>query len=191
MSTLIQELRSKHRSQRRALSEDTLAGHAVLLEKQLSGLPEFKAATHIAAYIAILGEISLEPVIRAGSEIGKIFYLPILRGSEMAFAPWHPDTPLVKKKFNLLEPDCDESSWVDPTTLDLVLSPLVVFDEHCNRIGQGGGYYDKTFEFTLKANKPLLVGVAHESQREPKLDPQPWDITLDKIVTEKAIYTAK
>ena len=106
----------------------------------------------------------------------------------MVFAPWQPDQPLVKKAFGLLEPDCDESEWISPMLLDVVLTPLVVFDHHCNRIGQGGGFYDRTFEFILSAGKPFLMGVAHESQREPELVPQSWDIPLHKIVTERSVY---
>ncbi len=191
MSTTIDQLRAQHRKQRRELSKSVLSDHAEILEHRVTALHEYQSAIHIAAYIAILGEISVEPIIRSGSEIGKKFYLPILRGKAMAFAPWQPETPLVKRKFGLLEPDCGESQWIAPAELDLVLAPLVVFDRHCNRIGQGGGFYDRTFEFTLKAGKPLLIGVAHESQREPELDPQPWDITLHKIVTERAIYSVK
>lgn len=188
MSTAIDQLRTKHRKQRRELSDSVLSDHAGQLEQKVTALPEYQSATHIAAYIAILGEISVEPIIRSGSKQDKVFYLPVLRGESMTFAPWQPDAPLVKRAFGLLEPDCDESEWIEPSTLDLVLAPLVVFDEHRNRIGQGGGFYDRTFEFTLKAKKPILIGVAHESQREVELNPQPWDITLDKIVTEKMIY---
>ncbi len=191
----INSLRNKHRNLRRELSDDVLQEHAIKLENKLVELPEYQSADHIAAYIAILGEISVEPVIRSGAIAGKQFYLPVLRGDAMAFAPWHPDAPLQKKKFGLLEPDCSESDWIDPSSLDLVLSPLVVFDAFCNRIGQGGGYYDRTFEFTRRsANpvaRPILIGVAHDCQKEPSLTPQPWDIPLHKVVTESAVYAAR
>ena len=187
-SVVIDRLRSKHRKQRREITEDTLQENSAGLEQNVAALAEFQSAVHIAAYIAILGEISVEPLIRAGSEAGKLFYLPILRDESMVFAPWQPDTPLLKKKFGLLEPDCDQSDFVRPEELDLVLTPLVVFDKQCNRIGQGGGYYDRTFEFTRAADKPVLIGVAHDSQLEKTLTPQPWDIPLHKVVTESNVY---
>jgi len=186
---LIDRLRSKHRMSRKGLSQDVLRDHAAKLKGRVAALSEYQNARHIAAYIAILGEISVEPVIDAGNAEGKQFYLPILRGEHMAFAPWNAGASLHKKKFGLLEPDCSEADWIDPAELDLVLAPLVVFDDRCNRIGQGGGYYDRTFEFTRKNDKPILVGVAHDSQREPALTPQPWDIPLHKIVTEKNVYS--
>jgi len=187
-SVEIEKLRSKHRKQRRELTDETLLENAERLEQNVGELAEYQNAIRIAAYIAILGEISVEPLIRTGSSAGKMFYLPILRDESMVFAPWQPDAPLLKKKFGLLEPDCHESEILDPRALDLVLTPLVVFDDRCNRIGQGGGFYDRTFEFTRTTDSPVLIGVAHDSQREQMLAPQPWDIPLHKVVTEKRNY---
>jgi len=195
MTTTIEELRSQHRRKRRQLEESVLADHADKLAKRFTALAEFKAAEHIAAYIAILGEISVEAVMHIGAAQGKTFYLPVLRGQAMFFSPWQIDTPLIEKKFGLLEPDSSESDWIKPAELDLVIAPLVVFDERGNRIGQGGGFYDRTFEFTRDTTsdkkKPYLIGVAHDSQKEPQLQPQPWDIPLDKIVTEQAVYSVE
>ena len=108
----------------------------------------------------------------------------------MHFAAFCPDQPLVKKGFGLLEPDVPVQDCVSPRELDLVLAPLVVFDANRNRIGQGGGFYDRTFAHRKDSSelKPLLVGVAHESQREGPLQPQSWDVTLDLVVTDKALY---
>ena len=188
MHKSIDDLRSEHRKKRREHSSELLASNAEKLTENVVALDEYKSAVHVAAYIAILGEISVEAVIRAGSLVGKKFYLPVLRDEAMFFAPWQPEDALIKKDFGLLEPDCSESQWLKPDRLDLVLAPLVVFDKDCNRIGQGGGYYDRTFEFTRTTEKPKLVGVAHDDQREPALNPQPWDIPLDAIVTERTVY---
>ena len=186
---IIDELRSKHRTLRKLIDDEVLLDHAEKLQQRVTALPEYQSANHVAAYIAIFGEISLEPIIRSGSAEGKVFYLPILRGESMAFAPWQVDRPLLKKKFGLLEPDCSEAEWLAPDKLDLVLTPLVVFDDQCNRIGQGGGYYDRTFEFTRTSDRPALIGVAHESQREPALSPQIWDIPLHRVITEQSVYS--
>jgi len=187
MTATIDSLRAKHRVQRKTIDRATLDNNAAKLAVLVETLEVYQVATHVAAYIAIQGEISVEPIMRAAT--AKQFYLPILRGEQMAFAPWQIDQPLVERKYGLQEPDCDESCWMDARELDLVLAPLVVFDDQCNRIGQGGGYYDRTFEFTKSGFQPKLVGVAHQSQREPSLDPQPWDIPLDYIVTEQSVFT--
>lgn len=186
-----EQWREKHRQQRAAIDAKTQQAHADSLLDRLMALPCVQSAQHIAAYIAIRGEISLTPAMQQLSDAGKQFYLPVLReNSSMHFAPWAPGEPLLKKGFGLLEPDVPESSWRPAERLDLVLAPLVVFDSDCNRIGQGGGYYDRTFAFrkshAIKA--PVLLGVAHESQREAKLAVQPWDVPLDMIATDSTLY---
>ena len=73
---------------------------------------------------------------------------------------------------------------------DLVLAPLVVFDADRNRIGMGGGFYDRSFAFRKNSGieTPLLIGVAHELQKVDRLIPEDWDVRLDMIVTDQATY---
>lgn len=184
------ELRQKHRQQRAKLPTDTQTEHATALSTRLLSLPSVQQANHIAAYIAIRGEISLTNVMAQLSETGKRIYLPVLRGQTMHFSPWKPSQPLLKKGFGLLEPDAPESEWIPAEKLDLVLAPLVVFDKECNRIGQGGGYYDRTFAFRQDTSTtPYLLGVAHEDQHEPQLPTEHWDVPLDMIATNQTLYT--
>jgi 5-formyltetrahydrofolate cyclo-ligase len=93
-------------------------------------------------------------------------------------------------KFHLPEPDVDESEMLSPDELDLVLAPLVVFDANRNRIGMGGGFYDRSFAFRKppEPTRPLLIGVAHELQKVDQIVPQEWDVQLDMIVTDQAVY---
>ena len=184
------ELRQKHRQQRAALTADIQAKHADALCQRLLSLPAVQHSDHIAAYIAIRGEISLATVITQLSGAGKHIYLPVLRGQAMHFSPWKPTQPLLKKGFGLLEPDAPESEWIPAKKLHLVLAPLVVFDKECNRIGQGGGFYDRTFAFRHGTNtSPILLGVAHEDQYEAQLPIEDWDVPLDMIATNKSLYT--
>ena len=190
-------LRARHRKARAQLTAEVVSAGSRALGARIAAMQQFQDAEHIAGYIAIRGEIDLAPLFEMALP-GQRFYLPVLRGQQMHFAPWQLGDPLEKKGFGLLEPPVPETDWIDPAKLDLVLAPLVVFDADCNRIGQGGGFYDRTFEFVVAARvqadatgrigKPLLMGVAHDSQREPQLQPQPWDVTLDLIVTDRAVY---
>ncbi len=190
MTQSIEYLRNKHRKKRAALEPATLQKNAESLESRLEQLPQYQRATRIAAYIAIRGEIDVNALMAAGARQGKQFYLPILNDESMYFAAWQPGQELVKKGFGLLEPDTPIEACADPRQLDLVLAPLVVFDPNCNRIGQGGGYYDRTFAHRkTSAAKPLLVGVAHQSQCEDQLHPESWDVPLDMVVTDSEIYT--
>lgn len=190
MNDTINALRQLHRRERAALGEQVLADNAAALKQRIESLEVYQRSTRVAAYIAIRGEIALDALINSGSAQGKQFYLPVLDGNLMHFAPWQPQQPLVKKGFGLLEPDVSAEHYIAPQELDLVLTPLVVFDAACNRIGQGGGFYDRTFAHKLAQPQalPAMVGVAHDSQREAGLQPQSWDVPLDIIATNAATY---
>ena len=80
--------------------------------------------------------------------------------------------------------------------MDLVLAPLVAFDEQGNRMGMGGGFYDRALQHLKSTNtgslkrrplKPKVIGIAHELQKVANLHSQSWDITLNAIVTEKRL----
>ncbi len=191
MAHTIEQLRDNHRKNRAVLSVEVQDTNAAAVCERIESTPEYAEATHIAAYIAIRGEINLTALMASGEQSGKLFYLPVLREQSMFFAPWSVGTVLQKKGFGLLEPDAAPSTYRHPTELDLVLAPLVVFDDQCNRIGQGGGFYDRTFSHKMGADagtSPVLMGVAHESQREARLQPESWDITLDLVVSDFAVY---
>jgi len=182
-------LRKQKRAQRAALESDAIEHNALQLRDRVAALPEYQQACHVAAYIAIRGEMDPLPLMQH-SRSGKQFYLPVLRDQQMRFAPWMPGQPLHSKQFGLLEPDCDPGEWKPATELDLVLVPLVVFDPGCNRVGQGGGYYDRTFAHRRDGTgTPLLLGIAHDFQAVQRLQPQSWDVPLDKIATEARLYT--
>ena len=182
-------LRDRHRQARAALCTEQQQHNAQALANNIAQVTEFVDCGSVASYIAIRGEIDTWPLMESYAD--NNYYLPVLRGHNMHFAPWTVGAPLVKKSFGLLEPDCSEQHWLHPAELDVVLVPLVVFDHHCNRVGQGGGFYDRTFEFLKQRSgvgKPVLLGVAHDCQREPLLQTQSWDVPLDFVVTESAVY---
>ena len=69
-----------------------------------------------------------------------------------------------------------------------MLVPLVAVDLNGNRIGHGAGFYDKTFSFLKSESGPELIGLAHEFQICSSIDPEPWDVPLDLLVTENEVY---
>jgi 5-formyltetrahydrofolate cyclo-ligase len=118
--------------------------------------------------------------------MGKQVSAPVLgKNGTMRFRKLNADSSLSPNRFGLLEPQ--EGEFVDPHRLDIVITPLVAFDSSGNRIGMGGGYFDRTFSF-LKTRKlwmrPKLIGVAFACQKVKKISPNPWDIGLFRIVTE-------
>ncbi len=178
------------RAARAALEPAELERAASALAARLLELDEYRKADHIAAYFAVNGEIGLDPVIDAALDAGKRIYLPNLDRQALRFAPYSRSQKMRINRFRLPEPDVTDDEMLDPADLDLVFAPLVVFDAECNRIGMGGGFYDRSFAFRkLESNPtPRLIGVAHELQRVERLVPEDWDVRLDRVVTDAAIY---
>lgn len=78
-----------------------------------------------------------------------------------------------------------------PWGLDLIILPLVAFDLSGNRLGMGGGFYDRTLSFKHQRchwKGPKLIGIAHELQRVDLLPVNDWDIPLDAVITEQKLY---
>jgi 5-formyltetrahydrofolate cyclo-ligase len=191
MGYSVDELRQAKRELRAALDQASLDRAASRLGKRICGMPEFVRSQRIAVYFAVNGEISLDPVIDAALAQEKQVYLPNLDQRSLRFSPYFRQQKMRINKFRLPEPDVADDEMLAPEVLDLVLAPLVVFDAMRNRIGMGGGYYDRSFEFRKNQDqlKPILIGVAHEIQKVNRLKPESWDVRLDLIVTDQAIYS--
>ena len=190
MGYSVDELRQAKRALRAALDQASLDRAASRLGKRICGMPEFEHSQRIAVYFAVNGEISLDPVIDAALAQEKQVYLPNLDQRTLRFSPYFRQQKMRINKFRLPEPDVGDDEMLAPGALDLVLAPLVVFDAMRNRIGMGGGFYDRSFEFRKKQDrlKPILIGVAHELQKVNRLKPESWDVRLDLIVTDQAVY---
>ena len=187
------ELRRFIRSQRQALSSRQQHRHAQSLCDKLIKQKHYRNSRHIACYLANDGEIDPHQLIEHAWFCGKQVYLPILSPLKKAlyFAPYHADSKLQLNRFNIPEPTCNPSQWKTAQQLDLLLLPLVAFDEQGNRMGMGGGFYDRTLAYLQHRQywrKPILAGLAHEIQKVERLDSQSWDIPLDYIMTEKRLY---
>lgn len=151
---------------------------------------EFTAAKHVACFLPMPDEVDTHAVFSRAWRAKKRIYAPVIDGrGKMFFVLVEPGTTLVRNYFGLWEPSAD-TARIDPRRLDLVLTPLVAFDENCHRVGMGGGYFDRCFAFLRHRRcwfRPKLIGVAFESQRVAKIAPNPWDIRLYGLVTETGI----
>jgi 5-formyltetrahydrofolate cyclo-ligase len=185
-----EQLRQRNRELRAGLDKDQLDRAAAAVCERICALTEYQKAHHIAAYFAVNGEISLAPVIDRALSQGKKIYLPNLEQKKLRFSAYDHAQKMRINRFRLPEPDVAEDEMLDPGDLDLVLAPLVVFDADRNRIGMGGGFYDRSFAFRKNSSikKPLLIGVAHELQKVDCLIPEDWDVRLDMVVTDQATY---
>jgi len=147
----------------------------------------WQQSRHIALYLPNDGEVDLTALRRL--DRGKQLYLPCLRPDRsLRFIAWTPGTILRKNRYGIGEPPIVHGALRRAAELDLILMPLVGFDHAGNRLGMGGGFYDRTLA-TLKnrPGKPWLVGAAFELQRHPGLPHAPWDIPLDYMLTERGL----
>ncbi len=185
-------LRRTLRQQRRSLSEWQQMQHAICMSEQISQYPAYRRSKRIAAYLAADGEMDPEYLIYQAWKANKQVYLPILSpfAGRLYFAPFLANCKLKLNRFQIAEPDVHPKHWIKPQQLDLILMPLVGFDAQGNRLGMGGGFYDRSLEFTRYRNnthRPYLVGLAHQLQQVEQLPHQPHDIPMQAIATEQQL----
>ena len=189
----LHSLRQKLRIQRNDLSIEQQNQHAQKIAQNFLQSQYFATNQSIAAYLSTQGEADLETIIRAIQQHStKICYLPVIlsiQNAQMLFAPYHSQTELKANSFGILEPIYKHNELKKAADLDLILAPLVGFDDKGHRIGMGGGYYDRALQHLRNSStntqiKPHYVGMAHALQEVSHLEQYPWDIPLNAIITE-------
>jgi 5-formyltetrahydrofolate cyclo-ligase len=149
-------------------------------------LEQYRRAKSIALYFAVNGEVDLTALWSSAPLQGKFCYFPALNEQlTLSFLPATPSTPFRKNRYEIPEPDVSFDLAIPAEELDLIIMPLVAFDMRCTRLGMGAGYYDRTLE---NKQHGLLFGAAFQFQQVDFIEPQPWDIPLDAVITQKAIY---
>jgi 5-formyltetrahydrofolate cyclo-ligase len=184
-------LRKQMRTRRRAIDKSTRRRMAEALARHLGTCLRVRRAHRIACYLSNDGEMDLGPSMELLRSSGAKLLLPALRGDHLWFLPYDRETRLAPNRFGIPEPDAAPHTRCRARDLDLVLMPLVAFDTTGNRLGMGGGFYDRTFSYLQSRKtwgKPLLLGIAYEFQHLNSLTPQPWDVPLQGVATEKCLH---
>ena len=179
-------------ARRAQLSRDEITSASLAIGTRLWRLPVLARARRIACYFPVNGEVDCRATVHDAWDRGREIYLPVLRDHTLLFAPFGPATRVRDNRFGIPEPVCHPRHLLAPHRLTVVLTPLVAFDEHGNRMGMGGGYYDRTFRFlTIRPHwaRPRLIGLAYEFQKVPALNAQIWDVPLHATVTESRTYS--
>lgn len=182
-------LRRRIRQRRRTLSGEQRQIAQQRAAHRLQRLSPLWRARSVAVYLAADGEADPAPLATCAFARGQRVYAPVLLGETLRFARLAYDTPLRENRFGILEPataDC-----IDPRRLDVVIAPLVAFDDSGTRIGMGGGFYDRCFRFLKERThwlRPRLIGLAFEFQRLQTISRSAWDIPLWAAVTERGTY---
>lgn len=165
---------------REALPTETRRKYTAAIVRQLLLLPEYQAAETIMCYRAVRGEVSLEGLS------GKRFVWPLCVGEGEMIALLPADENVWHRGYcGIPEPVRQCSQEIAPEEIDLVICPCTAFDPACHRMGMGKGFYDR---FLQQCKRASFVAVAFEVQRTEKWAANPWDVPMDAVVTERAIY---
>jgi 5-formyltetrahydrofolate cyclo-ligase len=183
-------LRQRLRAQRRALSTAEQRAAATALNRLFGHSALFHRSRHIAFYLSNDGELDTAPLMQRAWAMGKVCYLPVITpGRRLWFAPYAAGDDLITNRYGIPEPAT--ADLVGARQLDLILAPLVAFDDGGHRLGMGGGFYDRTLSFLRHRRvwrKPRLIGIAHQLQRVERLAAAPWDVPLDGVATDQRLY---
>lgn len=147
---------------------------------------EYRNAETILSYQAFGSEVCLTRLNQWAIEDGKRLAYPYCtdRTTMIALVPQGEDS-WGEDLYGILVPLLEKSTLLKPEDIDLVLAPLVAFDEHANRTGMGAGVYDRYLPQCTHAD---ILGVAFEAQKMPEIPTDEHDVTLSAILTEEARY---
>lgn len=187
---LRQEIRQSIRKVRRELTANQQQAAAQKITQNAITHPKISQAQHIALFLSFDGEIDTQPLIDKLWQQGKNIYLPVLHPfnlHNLLFLRYTSETELVKNRFNIAEPSLDVTQVLPINDLDIMLIPLVAFDSEGQRLGMGGGFYDRTLS-NWQQKRFYPIGLAHDCQHVEKLPCAHWDIPLPEIITPQKIW---
>jgi len=196
------QVRKNVRETRKALSEEQQLLASSTLLTRLINHPRVIQAQHVSVTLAYDGEINLDLFINWCWQQGKQLYLPmvhpILKG-HLFFLTYQAETEMIINRYGIKEPKlatlfnnepeqlsklAEHPEIFPANKLDIVFTPLVAFDTQGNRIGMGGGYYDRLLApWFADQSGPYPIGLAHDCQCVTSLPIEAWDVPLPEIIT--------
>ncbi|GGH26305.1 5-formyltetrahydrofolate cyclo-ligase [Cribrihabitans marinus] len=162
---------------RRAQDQDARARQAETIAEALDRIVSPKPGLVIAAYWPIRAELDLRGWMASAQSAGARIALPVVvtRDAPVRFREWTPRCAMERGVWNIPIPSGGD--WLTP---DVVIAPVLGVDSQGYRLGNGGGYYDRTL--AVQDPKPLTIGIGQEFAAMPTIYPMPWDIPMDHVV---------
>ncbi|WP_058911966.1 5-formyltetrahydrofolate cyclo-ligase [Entomohabitans teleogrylli] len=185
-----QILRQQIRQRRRALSPEQQQQSAAEAARRMMAWAPVASAGSVAVFLSFDGELDTRPLIEALWQAGKQVYLPVLHPfspGNLLFLGYDRQTPLVINRFRIAEPQLDVRRVLPLAQLDVLVTPLVAFDARGQRLGMGGGFYDRTLQ-NWRQYRLQPVGYAHDCQQVAELPAAQWDIPLPAVITPSALW---
>jgi 5-formyltetrahydrofolate cyclo-ligase len=187
----LSQLRKSLRSARRSITPVEREEKSRLLARNLARYLPFRRCKNLAVYLSRPEEIDTSPVIELAQLLRKAIYLPVIdtrvwQKQSMMFALYLPgETPLRENRFGIREPAVKPGNCIRGIDIEFVCVPVVGFNDRCDRIGMGGGYYDKAFD-RRRFQQSKLVGLAFESQ-QADFEPAKHDVPMQAVITEDRV----
>lgn len=188
--SLRKELRQHCRTARAAFDAKARDHASLAIAAHLAASQHYRNAHHVAIYWPIDDEVDLRELLRLPSAAAHSFYLPrMLPDRVLEFRALGDPARLRRNDRGIAEPLPEIGATIPTRELDLVCVPLLGFDRNGNRLGQGGGFYDRAFAFVREERlaRPLLIGVAFACQELATLERATWDVPLHAVVTEHGL----
>ncbi len=186
---MVESIRSQREyalSARRNMTAGARARASEIICDRVCSTRAWYASDSLACFLPMQDEVDTREIIERSWRANKRVFVPVLRASaEMAFCEMAPDTELERNQFGIWEPV--RGFLINARLLDLVVTPTVAYDSSCNRIGMGSGYYDRCFahlRYRRHWVRPKLIGVAFQCQEVEKIEPNPWDIRLYRVISD-------
>ena len=150
---------------------------------KIYNLIKIKNKKNVGGYFPVNNEIDDLEILKKFEEKKYKICLPVIKKNfDMDFYNFSFNEPLIVNKYGIPEPK--KTNIIYP---DIILIPMVAFDKNLNRLGYGGGYYDRIIEKLMKKKKFLKIGLAFSKQKTSNLPISKYDKKMDYIVTEKYI----
>ena len=185
------EARRIGREARRGLSPALRQQASTRLCARLMATPWYRHARVVAVYFALPEEASLDDLVVAAIASGKTVLVPVIgTHGAMSLHALQADMTLRRNRFGIAEPlrSMRRNTNVDWRRRCVVCAPMTAFDAHFNRVGMGGGYYDRLFARMHHMPGVVKIGVAFECQRVTGIAAQAWDVPVDGVVTDARTY---
>jgi 5-formyltetrahydrofolate cyclo-ligase len=189
-ASIRQQIRTEVRQRRKNLTSEQQNLFAQQAAERVATHPRIQAASTVSVFLSFDGELDTAPLIKRLWQEGKQLCLPVLHPftpGNLLFLRYNHDTPLVRNKLKILEPALDATQIVPLSQLDIILTPLVAFDCHGQRLGMGGGFYDRTLE-NWQDGGPYPIGLAHDCQQVDNLPVEHWDVPLPEVITPGKVW---
>ena len=180
-----QQIRQQIRLRRRALTPEQQTQFALLAADRMMAYPPVLLAHTVAVFLSFDGELDTRPLIDQLWRAGKRVYLPVLHPfspGNLLFLHYHPNSDLVVNRLKIREPKLDVRDVLPLSQLDVLVTPLGAFDAAGQRLGMGGGFYDRTLQ-NWRQHRLQPVGYAHDCQQVDALPTEQWDIPLPAVIT--------